>query len=126
MGMRKIWTVLIAVSLGLGLGACSKCEIPDLLPKVCKTGAGAALLGDPALAVATGALVSYSSSLTRRSLSGLSAHARFTKSRCEMSPVGRNVTLPGKWLRLSSELYETDFSLSICSSSAFRRRVWGV
>jgi hypothetical protein len=39
-GMRKIWTVLIAVSLGLALGACSKCEIPDLLPKMCKTGTG--------------------------------------------------------------------------------------
>jgi len=40
MGMRKIWTVLIAVSLGLGLGACSKCDIPDLLPKTCKAGPG--------------------------------------------------------------------------------------
>jgi hypothetical protein len=38
--MRKIWTVVIAISLGLALGACSKCEIPDLLPKMCKTGAG--------------------------------------------------------------------------------------
>ncbi len=40
MGMRRIWTVLIAVSLGLGLGACSKCDIPDLLPKSCKAGPG--------------------------------------------------------------------------------------
>ena len=40
MGMRRIWTVLIAVSLGLGLGACSKCDIPDLLPKTCKAGPG--------------------------------------------------------------------------------------
>ena len=39
--MRKISTVLIAILLGLGVGACSKCEIPDLLPKICKTGAGA-------------------------------------------------------------------------------------
>jgi hypothetical protein len=37
--MRKIWTVVIAVSLGLAMGACSKFEIPDLLPKMCKTGA---------------------------------------------------------------------------------------
>jgi hypothetical protein len=37
--MRKIWTVLIAVLLGSAVGACSKCEIPDLLPKICKTGA---------------------------------------------------------------------------------------
>jgi hypothetical protein len=40
MGMRKIWTVLIAISLGCGLGACSKCDIPDLLPKTCKAGPG--------------------------------------------------------------------------------------
>ena len=39
--MRKILTVLIAVSLGLAIGACSKCEIPDLLPKMCKSGTGA-------------------------------------------------------------------------------------
>ncbi len=32
--------VLIAISLAFGMGACSKCEIPDLLPKLCKTGAG--------------------------------------------------------------------------------------
>ena len=37
--MGKILTVLIAPSLGLAAGACSKCEIPDLLPKTCKTGA---------------------------------------------------------------------------------------
>jgi hypothetical protein len=37
--MRKIWMVLIAVLLGSTVGACSKCEIPDLLPKICKTGA---------------------------------------------------------------------------------------
>ena len=38
--MRKFWTLLIAVSLGVALGACSKCEIPDLLPQMCKTGPG--------------------------------------------------------------------------------------
>ena len=37
--MQKIWMVLIALSLGLAMGACSKCEMPDLLPKMCKTGA---------------------------------------------------------------------------------------
>jgi hypothetical protein len=40
MGMRTIWAVVIAASLGLGLGACSKCDIPDLLPKACKAGPG--------------------------------------------------------------------------------------
>jgi hypothetical protein len=39
--MRKIWTVLIAISPGLAMGACSKCEIPDLLLKMCRTGIGA-------------------------------------------------------------------------------------
>jgi len=38
--MRKIVTTLIAIALGLAVGACSKCEIPDLLPKMCKTGTG--------------------------------------------------------------------------------------
>lgn len=38
--MRKICTVLVALSLGFATGACSKCEIPDLLPKMCKTGTG--------------------------------------------------------------------------------------
>jgi hypothetical protein len=36
--MRKLWAVVLAVSLGLALGACSKCDIPDMLPKSCKTG----------------------------------------------------------------------------------------
>jgi hypothetical protein len=36
--MRKVWAVVLAVALGLALGACSKCDIPDLLPKSCKTG----------------------------------------------------------------------------------------
>jgi hypothetical protein len=39
--MRKVCIVLMAVALGLGLGACSKCEIPDLLPKTCKAGPAA-------------------------------------------------------------------------------------
>jgi len=38
--MRKIWTVVIVLALGSALGACSKCEFPDLLPKMCKTGTG--------------------------------------------------------------------------------------
>jgi hypothetical protein len=37
--MCKIWTILVAVVVGSAMGACSKCEIPDLLPKICKTGA---------------------------------------------------------------------------------------
>jgi hypothetical protein len=36
--MRSVWAVLIVVSLGLALGACSKCDVPDWLPKTCKTG----------------------------------------------------------------------------------------
>jgi hypothetical protein len=36
--MRKLRVVLLAVSLGLALGACSKCDVPDMLPKSCKTG----------------------------------------------------------------------------------------
>jgi hypothetical protein len=38
--MRNLLAVLLAVSLGLALGACSKCDIPDLLPKSCKGGSG--------------------------------------------------------------------------------------
>jgi hypothetical protein len=38
--MLKIGTLLITISLGLALGACSKCDVPDLLPKSCKTGTG--------------------------------------------------------------------------------------
>jgi hypothetical protein len=41
--MRKLCSLLIAVALGLGLGACSKCEVPDLIPKFCKTGTGSTL-----------------------------------------------------------------------------------
>ncbi len=39
--MRKILTVVIAISFGLALGACSKCDVPDLLPKMCRTGPAA-------------------------------------------------------------------------------------
>jgi hypothetical protein len=38
--MRNLWAVLLAVSLGLALGACSKCDVPDLLLKSCKGGTG--------------------------------------------------------------------------------------
>jgi len=36
--MRNVLAVLIVVSLGIALGACSKCDVPDLFPKACKTG----------------------------------------------------------------------------------------
>ena len=36
--MRKIWAVLLAVSMGMALSACSKCDVPDLLPKSCRSG----------------------------------------------------------------------------------------
>ncbi len=39
--MRKIPALLIVLALGFMVGACSKCEIPDLLPKMCRTGGGA-------------------------------------------------------------------------------------
>jgi hypothetical protein len=41
--MRKIWTILIAISLGSSIGGCAnwKCTIPDLLPKFCQAGPGA-------------------------------------------------------------------------------------
>jgi hypothetical protein len=32
--MRKMWAILIAISLGWAVSACSKCDIPDLLPKI--------------------------------------------------------------------------------------------
>jgi hypothetical protein len=38
--MRKIWAVVVAVSLGMALSACSKCDVPDLLQKSCKGGTG--------------------------------------------------------------------------------------
>jgi hypothetical protein len=36
--MRKIRTVVIAILLASAMGACSKCDTLDLLPKFCKTG----------------------------------------------------------------------------------------
>jgi hypothetical protein len=36
--MQKIWTVVIAILLASAMGACSKCDVPDLLPKFCRTG----------------------------------------------------------------------------------------
>ncbi len=36
--MQKIWTVVIAILLASATGACSKCDIPDLLPKFCRSG----------------------------------------------------------------------------------------
>ena len=36
--MRQVWALVIAILLGLAVGACSKCDIPDLLPKLCRTG----------------------------------------------------------------------------------------
>ena len=39
-GMRKIWAVVVAVSLGMALSACSKCDVPDLMQKSCKGGTG--------------------------------------------------------------------------------------
>jgi hypothetical protein len=39
--MRKIWTILVAISLGSSIGACTKCDIPDIAPKFCRTGPSA-------------------------------------------------------------------------------------
>ncbi len=36
--MRKIWAMVVAISLGLAVGACSKCDVPDMLPKFCRAG----------------------------------------------------------------------------------------
>jgi hypothetical protein len=36
--MRRMWAVLLVVAIGLALGACSKCDVPDWLPRSCKTG----------------------------------------------------------------------------------------
>jgi hypothetical protein len=36
--MGKLWAVLVAVLFGLSLGACSKCDVPDMLPKACRSG----------------------------------------------------------------------------------------
>jgi hypothetical protein len=38
--MRRIRTVLLAVALGLGLGACSKCDVPVWMPSSCHAGPG--------------------------------------------------------------------------------------
>jgi hypothetical protein len=38
--MRRIRAVLLAVSLGLALGACSKCDVPVYMPNSCKGGTG--------------------------------------------------------------------------------------
>jgi hypothetical protein len=36
--MRKFRGVLLAVALGMGLGACSKCDIPVYMPNSCHAG----------------------------------------------------------------------------------------
>jgi len=36
--MQKIWVVVIAMLLVSAMGACSKCDVPDLLPKFCRAG----------------------------------------------------------------------------------------
>jgi hypothetical protein len=36
--MRKISAVVIVLLLASSMGACSKCDIPDLLPKFCRSG----------------------------------------------------------------------------------------
>jgi predicted lipoprotein len=38
--MRKIWAVLVAISLGIGLSACSKCDVPVYTPNSCRGGTG--------------------------------------------------------------------------------------
>jgi hypothetical protein len=45
--MRKIWAVLLAVSLGMALSACSKCDVPVYMPGACRGGPspGQALAG---------------------------------------------------------------------------------
>jgi len=42
--MRKIWAVLVGVSLGMALGACSKCDMPTHGPNACHGGAPAQTL----------------------------------------------------------------------------------
>jgi hypothetical protein len=37
-GIRKVGTVLLAVALGMGLGACSKCDFPVYMPSSCHAG----------------------------------------------------------------------------------------
>jgi hypothetical protein len=36
--MQKIWAVMVVILLASAMGACSKCDVPDLLPKFCRTG----------------------------------------------------------------------------------------
>jgi hypothetical protein len=42
--MRKIWAVLVAVSLGMALGACSKCDMPTYGSNACHSGVPAQTL----------------------------------------------------------------------------------
>lgn len=36
--MRKVWAMVVLISLGSAVGACSKCDVPDMLPKFCRAG----------------------------------------------------------------------------------------
>jgi hypothetical protein len=36
--MQKVRTVVIAILLASAMVACSRCEMPDLVPKFCKSG----------------------------------------------------------------------------------------
>jgi hypothetical protein len=36
--LRRIRAALLVVALGLGLGACSKCDVPVYMPKSCHAG----------------------------------------------------------------------------------------
>ena len=38
--MLKVLSLLLVLGLGLSVGACSKCDVPDLLPKTCNAGPG--------------------------------------------------------------------------------------
>jgi hypothetical protein len=42
--MHKIWAVLVAVSLGMALGACSKCDMPTYGSNACHGAAPAQTL----------------------------------------------------------------------------------
>jgi hypothetical protein len=44
--MRKIRAVLLAVSLGMALSACSKCDVPVYTPDACRGGPGPGVLLD--------------------------------------------------------------------------------
>jgi hypothetical protein len=43
-GMRKIWAVLVAISFGMALGACSKCDMPTYGSNSCHGGVPAQTL----------------------------------------------------------------------------------